>query len=207
MKKKSKPTKNTTTKEESSRKKPTKRKKATNWKGIFMVGALVLVMISFILSSIPSNPTAMKPKNTPTNNTAQNNTTKSAVEFKNEGNLTFLNKDGTSIANIDIEVADTEYDRAQGLMHRRYMKASQGMLFIMEELEIQSFYMRNTHISLDILYVNENKEIVSIQKNTVPLSETSLFSEGEALYVVEVNAGYCDQHGIGPGDKVEFELN
>lgn len=206
MKKKSKATKKKTT-EELPRKNVPKRKKQRNWKGMFMVGALVLVMISFILSSIPTSMMNKTSNNKSSSNTTNSTSKQAGPSFVKEGRLKFLKSDGTSVVtNIDIEVADTEAERNQGLMFRRYMEHNHGMLFVMEQSEVQSFYMRNTHISLDIIYVDAEKTIVSIQKNTVPMSEASLVSEGDALYVVEVNAGYCDQYGIGPGDKVDFEL-
>ncbi len=208
MRKKSKAEKKSASKEELPRKRVSKRRKATNWKSIFMVGALVLVMISFILSSIPFNFDSMKSGNNTSNTSTNTPAKKSAPEFRKDGTLQFLKTDGTSIGtNIEIEVADSEYEHAQGLMHRRFMDANRGMLFIMDEFKVQSFYMRNTHIPLDIIYLDDQKTIVSIQKNTVPLSEESLPSEGDALYVLEVNAGYCDQHGIGPGDQISFQIS
>jgi len=151
MKKKSKPTKNEGKTKESGRKPKRRSRRGTNWKGIFMVAALVLAMIAFIFSSIPTNFNSMKPK-TPSSNASNTGAPKNAgSEFKKEGSLQFLKADGsTQVTNIDIELADTEYQRAQGLMHRRYMADNHGMLFIMDAMETQSFFMRNTHISLDI---------------------------------------------------------
>ncbi|MEM9820194.1 MAG: DUF192 domain-containing protein [Bacteroidota bacterium] len=208
MKKKSKPTKNELVPNETARQQRKRPRKGTNWKTVFKVAALLLAVVAFIFSSIPFNNSSMNSKPSSSSSTnAQANPSRTPT-FKKEGNLQFIKADGqTEVAAIDIEVAQSEYERAQGLMHRRYMAQNQGMLFIMDQMETQSFYMRNTHIPLDILYVDDQKKIVSIQKNTVPLSEESLFSTGPALYVVEVNAGYCDQYGIAPGDLIAFELD
>ncbi len=80
------------------------------------------------------------------------------------------------------------------------------MLFIMDREEIQSFWMLNTYISLDILFVDAEKRIVTIRPDTTPQSLDSVASDKPALYVVEVNAGFCKKHGISTGDRIEFEL-
>ena len=87
------------------------------------------------------------------------------------------------------------------------MNNSQAMLFIFDVEEPQAFWMKNTIIPLDIIYVNSNKEIVSIAANTEPYSEKSLPSGRPAIYVVEVNGGFCDQYGIAAGSKISFTRN
>lgn len=125
--------------------------------------------------------------------------------FKKEGSLSFIGKaKGDTIKTIDIEIAETDDERARGLMDRKSMLDSQGMLFIFAAPEEQSFWMKNTYISLDIMYVNENFEIVSIQKYATPLSEESLPSFKKAQYVVETNAGFADKYKIAFGDKIAF---
>jgi uncharacterized membrane protein (UPF0127 family) len=84
------------------------------------------------------------------------------------------------------------------------MSDEQGMLFIFSEAAEQSFWMKDTYISLDIIYVDDKKEIVSIQKYTTPQSEESLPSYKKAQYVVEVNAGFCDKYHIAFGDRIAF---
>jgi uncharacterized membrane protein (UPF0127 family) len=64
--------------------------------------------------------------------------------------------------------------------------------------------MKNTIMSLDIIFVNENKEIIKIHKNTKPYSEESLPSVKPSIYVVEVIAGFCEKYGVKEGDKIEF---
>ena len=129
------------------------------------------------------------------------------VPFTYEGDLWFLRSEDDTISHVQIEVADDDYQRARGLMDRRTMDANKGMLFIFEREKMQSFYMRNTIISLDIIYVKANGEIDSIRKYTKPYSEESIPSEGKAQYVVEVNAGYCDQWDIKPGNLIKFNVN
>ena len=129
----------------------------------------------------------------------------SGPAFMKQGELKFISQDGKkNISQIDIELAANDEKRTQGLMWRRKMEEQQGMLFVMERQEIQSFWMLNTYISLDIIFVNEQREIVTIRSNTKPQSLDPVISDKPALYVVEVNAGYCRKHGISVGDNIEF---
>jgi hypothetical protein len=123
-------------------------------------------------------------------------------KFKKEGELTFVDSTGNPIIKIDIEIAENDYERQLGLMNRESMEEMQGMLFIFPEERFQSFWMMNTLFSLDILFINSQKEIVTIHKNTKPLSEQSYPSSEPAIYVLEVNAGFCERHNVKLGDKV-----
>lgn len=127
--------------------------------------------------------------------------------FVKEGELEFLKSDGKSaIKVIDVEIADNDDERTQGLMYRKSMDDTKGMLFIFQKEEIQSFWMKNTIMSLDIMYVNSKKEIVKMYKNTTPFSENSIRSDKPATYVVEVAAGFTDRYGIKEGDKINFQI-
>lgn len=132
-------------------------------------------------------------------------TTDTGPKFTKEGELYFISKaSNDTIRKIDAELAETDDERAKGLMDRKTMTDDQGMLFIFSAPDEQSFWMKNTYISLDIIYVDENKEIVSIQKYATPLSEESLPSFKKAMYVVEVNAGFCDKYHVAFGDKIAY---
>ena len=126
-------------------------------------------------------------------------------QFVLEGKLSFINKSDTEIRTIDIEIADNDPERSRGLMHRTKLSDQQGMLFIFDAEEDQSFWMKNTKISLDILYINAKKEIVTIYRHTQPYSESPIPSFKPAQYVVEVRGGFCDQYGVKEGDKIHFE--
>lgn len=125
-------------------------------------------------------------------------------QFKKEGDLTFLKKDGKEIKKIDIEVADNGPERQQGLMWRKAMPENEGMLFIFPQDDDQAFWMKNTIMPLDIIFINSDKQIVKIYKNTTPYSEKSLPSEKKAMYVVETVAGFCDKFGVAEGDKINY---
>lgn len=126
-------------------------------------------------------------------------------QFVKQGELEFLKKDSKSVlSKIDIEIADNEAKTMQGLMYRKSMEDNRGMLFIFPKEEEHSFWMKNTLISLDIIFVNANKKIIKIHKSTTPLSTKSLPSGGPTIYVVEVNAGYTDKYGISEGDMINY---
>lgn len=124
--------------------------------------------------------------------------------FTKEGELTFTDSLGILKAKIDLEIADTEYERQLGLMNRKEMKETEGMLFVFPRQDYQSFWMRNTLISLDIMFVNDQKKIVTIHKNTKILSETSYPSSAPSIYVVETLAGFADRHNIQVGDRIDW---
>lgn len=127
------------------------------------------------------------------------------VVFKKEGTLTLKKATNDSlVAQIDIEIADDEYQTQTGLMYRKTMQDDRGMLFIFENEQPRSFYMKNTEFGLDIIYIDSKNNIVSIQKNAQPLNKTSLPSEGNCKYVLEVNAGLSDTWGLEKGDNVSW---
>ena len=125
------------------------------------------------------------------------------VTFKKEGELSIIKSDSTKIQ-LDIEIADTEYDTQTGLMYRNSMTNNQAMLFVFENEQPRSFYMKNTRIPLDIIFIGENKKIVSFQKNTQPFNETSLPSNAPAKYVLEVNAGLSDTWQLEVGNSINY---
>jgi uncharacterized membrane protein (UPF0127 family) len=137
--------------------------------------------------------------------TEKKNLTKE-VTFKKEGELKLIKaKNDSVIATLDIEIADDEYQTQTGLMYRHSMPDNEGMLFIFPDEVRRSFYMKNTEFPLDIIYFNSNKEIVSIQKNAKPYDKTSLPSEGNSMYVLEVNGGLSDKWKLKKGDKIEWK--
>lgn len=125
------------------------------------------------------------------------------IKFTKEGELTVFKADSTQI-HLDIEIADTEFDRETGLMYRDAMKQKQGMLFIFDDVKERYFYMKNTRISLDLIYIGDNNKIVSFQKNAKPFDESSLPSNVPAKYVLEVNAGLADKWQLAVNDSISF---
>jgi hypothetical protein len=130
---------------------------------------------------------------------------KAEPAFRKDGELVFRKADDSTFAHpIAIEIADEEWEISQGLMYRSKMDANAGMLFVFDDVRPRSFWMRNTILPLDMLFIGPDRSIVTIQKYTVPFSEESVPSNKPAQYVLEVNAGFCDRLGIREGDSVSF---
>lgn len=164
---------------------------------------IIIIVIAFAGYMIYNNIfTTDKPQTTKTKNMGH-----SIYDFTMEGDLSFMSSDEIFITRIEIEIADDEESRMTGLMYRSKMEEDQGMLFIFPEERQQSFWMRNTVLPLDIIFVNSKREIVTIHNNTKPFDENSYPSTAPAIYVVEVNAGYCAKHGIKVGDKINWRRN
>lgn len=127
------------------------------------------------------------------------------VTFTKEGELTLFKTttDSTKVL-IDIEIANTDYEIQTGLMYRNFMQNNQGMLFIFNDEKPRSFYMKNTKIPLDIIFINDAKTIVSFQKNAKPFDESSLPSNFPAKYVLEINAGLSDTWNLSVGDSISY---
>lgn len=127
------------------------------------------------------------------------------VTFKKEGELTIYKATSDSIvATLEIEIADTDYDIQTGLMYRSSMKKNQGMLFVFPNVIERYFYMKNTKIPLDLIFIDNNKTVVSFQQNAKPFDESSLSSNIPAQYVLEVNAGFVGEWNIKVGDHVTY---
>ncbi|GAA4958907.1 DUF192 domain-containing protein [Algibacter aquimarinus] len=128
------------------------------------------------------------------------------VSFKKEGELTIFKSDSTQVV-IDIEIADTDFDIQTGLMYRNTMQTKQGMLFVFDDDQPRSFYMKNTRIPLDLIFINSNKKIVSFQKNAKPFDESSLPSNAPAKYVLEINTGLVDSWDISVKDSISYIIS
>ena len=131
-----------------------------------------------------------------------------SVTFTREGTLSLYRGQSDSLlARLDIEIAESEYETQTGLMYRKSMEDRQGMLFIFPTEERHSFYMKNTLISLDILFIRGDGSVANIARNAHPLDEAGIPSAGPVRYVLEINAGLSDRWGLKEGDRMEFERN
>ena len=126
-----------------------------------------------------------------------------AISFTKEGTLQLFKKDSLFVQ-LDIEIAETDYETQTGLMYRSSMKTNQGMLFIFPDERMHSFYMKNTEIPLDIVYLGSDFKVRSIQENAVPFDETGLSSKVPVQYVLEINAGLAKEWGIAQNDSIAF---
>lgn len=126
------------------------------------------------------------------------------IPFSEEGSLTFKRSDGSEITTIRIEIADDDSTRTRGLMQRTSMPGDGGMLFVFPNQEIRSFWMANTPLSLDMIFVERDGEIIDIAKYTKPVTPENVTSRAPATYVVEVKAGFTDTWGISETDVIEW---
>lgn len=133
--------------------------------------------------------------------------TPASRELEFTADIRFLRTDQTQISDIKAAVADTDELRSAGLMDVHSLPEDAGMVFLFDNNRARSFWMANTPLSLDILFVNSDMEIVRIHRNTTPFSQDPIESERPAKYVIEVNAGYTLQHDITEGHLVEFNFH
>jgi uncharacterized membrane protein (UPF0127 family) len=101
-----------------------------------------------------------------------------------------------------VEIADNEAARQRGLMEREPLPDDRGMLFQFPDVAERGFWMRNTPSPLDIIYIDPHGRIVSIARNTTPMSDEIIPSNGPASGVLELRAGRADEIGARPGDRV-----
>ena len=106
---------------------------------------------------------------------------------------------------IDIEVAESDREQQRGLMFRQSLGDNEGMLFPYPTPREITMWMRNTFISLDMIFIRGDGTILRIATDTEPFSDTIIPSQGEATAVLEMKAGSARRLGIKPGDRVEYK--
>jgi hypothetical protein len=105
---------------------------------------------------------------------------------------------------VEVEVVRTEAELERGLMFRRHLDPDAGMLFLMGETKVHTFWMSNTYIPLDMIFITKELTVAGVAADAVPHDETLRSVETPSLYVLEVNAGWAKKRGVGAGAKVEF---
>jgi uncharacterized protein len=146
----------------------------------FVFGVLILVVIGTSLFMVLKKPVTIGNSNT--NNSLPYDLTK-------------------------IEIADTEEERSLGLMNRKEICDTCGMLFVFDEVKAVTFWMKNTSIPLDMIFINQDNLVVNIVTNTKPNQTTEVYSSKfPTKYVLEVNANWSSKHNIKIGDKIDKQL-
>jgi uncharacterized membrane protein (UPF0127 family) len=115
-----------------------------------------------------------------------------------------LRPQGRPEVRVKVELARTPEEHMRGLMYREKMEPDRGMLFIFPEEKQQGFWMKNTYIPLDIMFIKSNKTVLGTAENCEPLSIVTRSVPGDSQFVLEVVGGFAAAHGIGPGTPVEF---
>jgi uncharacterized membrane protein (UPF0127 family) len=126
------------------------------------------------------------------------------IPMRVDGRLDFVRMDDAVVASINIEIADTPETQIKGLMGRTALDYTEGMLFVFEHIRPHNFLMKNTPISLDIIFIGQNGCVVNIAEFTTPMSDTLYRSKGPIKYVVEVKAGFAKCFKIEKGTCIKW---
>lgn len=186
-------------KDKKNRKESKKGFKLKKKEKVTLIGFVLLILIVILILNLSDNNAEQAAT------TTAYETVKDEPLFVREGELFFLKQESEdTLKHIIIEIADNDEERNQGLMYRSAMADSLGMLFIFDEEKEQSFWMKNTIMTLDIMYANAQGEILTMYKYTTPYSEAPIPSYQKAQYVVEVAGGFTDRYNIQIGDKISF---
>jgi uncharacterized membrane protein (UPF0127 family) len=118
--------------------------------------------------------------------------------------VTVIPKQGREVT-FEVEVADTPAKREMGLQYRRELAENRGMIFLFPREDQLAFWMKNTPVPLDMIFINGERKIVGIVEKTVPFSLESRSVSGRSQYVLEINGGLSRRYGFEAGDSVRFD--
>ncbi len=118
----------------------------------------------------------------------------------------FVDTSSSGEVRFNVEVAKTPLELQQGLMHRTEMASNNGMIFVFDPVRPVQMWMKNTKLSLDMLFVAANGKIVMIKEKATPMSETRITCKEPVRAVVELNAGQVKRHNIKVGDTVRHSV-
>jgi uncharacterized membrane protein (UPF0127 family) len=121
-----------------------------------------------------------------------------------EPKVTITTQDGRQVGFV-VEIADTPSKRELGLQYRRDLAADRGMIFLFPAQSQQSFWMKNTPLPLDMIFINRELKIAGIVEQTVPFSLDPRSVGAPSQFVLEINGGLSKRHGIKAGDSVRFD--
>ncbi|MDQ3075523.1 MAG: DUF192 domain-containing protein [bacterium] len=132
--------------------------------------------------------------------------TKSQKSSLNETIETDYTKDATLAGTLlKIEIAKTRAEQARGLSGRSELKENEGMLFVFDRPDKHKFWMKDMNFAIDMIWLDKDKKVVFIKRNTAPESYPELFGPNDdALYVLEVASGWSDRHSLKVGDTLLF---
>ncbi len=117
-----------------------------------------------------------------------------------------LRSDSGSIMRFSVEVADSDPERAQGLMNRERLPKSSGMLFVYPTPRVATFWMKNTLIPLDMIFADATGLVTHVHANAVPLDETTINGGPDVTYVLEINGGMAGALGLRPGAVMRSDV-
>jgi uncharacterized membrane protein (UPF0127 family) len=115
-----------------------------------------------------------------------------------------LSPPGQDPVSVTVEVVDNNETRQRGLMYRKHLDPEAGMLFVFDRDEHHTFWMHNTLIPLDMLFIKADWTVLGIVENAEPMTDSMREVPGESRYVLEVNAGFSRRHGLQAGTSVRY---
>lgn len=119
--------------------------------------------------------------------------------------LSFYGDNNKRLCNFRIEIASTPTEHEKGLMFRKTLDKNSGMLFVYGDDDIRFFWMKNTFIPLDIVFIDSKLNVTDIYRSARPHDETTIPSKAPAKYVLEINAGMAEKCRLGIGNRVTFK--
>lgn len=125
--------------------------------------------------------------------------------FTKEGTLNVIGADGKTKVTLEIEIAETQDELRQGLKNRETLADNQGMLFIMDGQTKHPFWMQDTYLALDMIFVEQDKSIFEVVENTTPFSEEMIEPKMINTYTLEIRAGLAKKYNIIAGDRIEWK--
>ena len=158
---------------------------------------LILLITSIVFITIFSLTILLRLSNNLTSATLTLLNDNSTVQLSNNRNNTLIN----------LEVARSEVKQETGLMYKKEIKQNQGMIFIFSKPSIQKFWMKDTPTSLDMIFLDQNLNIVQYYQNTIPDSQLPIYSSiGNAQYVIELKAGWIHDNLINKSDHFNIHM-
>lgn len=118
--------------------------------------------------------------------------------------VVFVSPSGVEGEPFSVEVVSTRAERARGLMFRKELEDRRGMLFVFDQPSVHTFWMKNTFIPLDMVFLSEDQKVVGILEDVPPLTETGRSVDATSKYVLEFLGGTMKRHGVTKGYSVRF---
>ena len=131
----------------------------------------------------------------------------SCEDLKYENAIIWIETQSKKKIKIVVELAETTAKRKQGLQCRNKLLKQEGMLFLWKKADYRVFWMKKTYIPLDIIFLDQNKQIIDFSLNAKPMDESPIISNGKAKYVLEINAGEFKNLDLKLGQKLNFFVN
>lgn len=145
-----------------------------------------------------------EPANVAQNRNSQTSSAPTSGTEAVRGPHVVIRVEGRAPITVTTEVARSEDDRNRGLMHRRELAPNAGMIFVFAQSEPLTFWMRNTFLPLDMIFIKSDRRVLGVVENATPMTDDPRRVEGDSQYVLEVNAGFAARHGITAGTLIEF---